>query len=423
MLLKILEVKKDSYGEELGFEKGDAIVSFNGFAVVDILDYMYYDAQTEFEMQVLTKDGEEVTVEVDKYEDESLGLTFEDDGLNIRTCHNNCIFCFVSQMPKGMRPTLYVKDDDYRQSFLCGNFVTLTNVSDEEIERIIRLNLSPVYVSVQTMNPTLREKMLNNRFAGKIEKQLRRLSEGNIQIHAQIVLVKGVNDGKELDYSIDKLYEIPTVKTVAVVPCGITKFRQGLYPIEDITAEYAREVIQAVNLANQRNGGNLVDLADEFYFKAGVELPPYENYGEFFQIENGIGMSVKFKRDVEEVIKLAKEENKPLLEKGNYITFCGTSVYNFMQEIVQTVQNACEGVQIKLVAIKNEFFGETVNCTGLLTGQDVVNALEEYKGQYETLLVPNPCLMQFEDVFLDGLTFKDLEEKLNLKVKRASITR
>ena len=418
MLLKITNVQKGSLGEEMGFEKGDALIAFDSYPITDILDYMYYDAQTVFSVKVLTKAGEEVTLDIDKDEDDSLGLTFEDDGLQIRTCHNNCMFCFVQQMPKGMRESLYVKDDDYRQSFLCGNFITLTNVSDEEIERIIRLKLSPIYVSVHTTNGELRKKMLNNRFADKIVDQLKKLSDGGIDIHAQIVLVKGVNDCIELHNTIHTLYEIEGVKTVAVVPCGITKFREGLYPIEDMTQEDAKGVIYLVTHINIAYGRNLVSVADEFYFKAGLELPPYESYGDFWQIENGVGMSVKFERDVKEAIAFAE---KPLLEPGRYLTVCGTSVFNFMSKIVKEVELACKDVEIKLVPVQNDFFGHTVNCTGLLTGGDIIKALEEYKGLYDTLLIPNPCLMQFTDLFLDGVTFEQMEKTLRMKVKRARI--
>ena len=418
-MLKIKEVEKQSYGEELGFEKGDTILAFDNNEAVDLLDYMYYDVQSQFSITVLTKAGEKVEVEVDKYEDEPLGLIFENDGLEIRTCHNDCLFCFVKQMPKGLRKTLYIKDDDYRQSFLCGNFVTLTNVSDEEIERIIRLNLSPMYISVHTMNGELRKKMLNNRFADKISKQLQKLCDGGIEVHAQIVLVKGVNDGKELDFTINELYKLSKVKTVAVVPCGITKFRDGLYPIEDVDGSYCASVIKQVEELNSANGGNLVALADEFYFKAGIDLPSYETYGDFWQVENGVGMSVKFMRDVEEIIKYT---DKPLLEKGRYITFTGTSIYEFMKTVVKKVEEACDGVTIDLVAIENDFFGHTVNCTGLLTGADVMKKLLPYKENYDCLLVPNPCLMQFEDLFLDGVTLEQMAKELGLKVVRAVLS-
>lgn len=416
-MLLIDKVDKKSYGaKELGLEMGDSIISFNGYPTEDILDYVYYDGQENFTMDVLTKDGETVTVDVDKYEDESLGLTFADDGLKIKTCYNDCIFCFVKQMPCGMRPTLYVKDDDYRQSLLYGNFVTMTNVTDADLDRIIRLQFSPLYVSVQAMNGEVRKKMLNNRFADKIWYQLKRLEEGGITVNAQVVLVKGVNDGKELDYTIDKLYELKNVVSAAVVPCGITKFREGLYPIEDIDRDYARSVIEQVESANSRHGGSLIQLADEFFFKAELPLPPEEYYGDFPQIENGIGMSLKFKQNVEYLVANAK---KPLLPPGSYLTISGTSIYKFMCGIVKTVEDACPNVTIKLLPIENDFFGHTVNCTGLLTGGDVLRAVQKLDEKFDVLLIPDSCLMRGEDIFLDDVALTELSEKLGMKVVRA----
>lgn len=416
-MLLIDKVDKKAYGaKELGLEKGDAIISFNGYETEDILDYVYYDGQENFSMEVLAKNGERVSVEVDKYEDESLGLTFADDGLKIRTCHNNCIFCFVKQMPCGMRPTLYVKDDDYRQSLLYGNFVTMTNVSDKDLDRIIRLQFSPLYVSVQAMNGEVRKKMLNNPFADKIWQQLKRLEEGGITVNAQVVLVKGVNDGKELDYTIDKLYELKNIDSAAVVPCGITRFREGLYPIEDIDRDYARAVIEQVESANKRHGGALIQLADEFFFKAELPLPGEEYYGDFPQIENGVGMSLKFKQNVEYLVETSQ---KPLLRPGRYLTVCGTSIYRFMGDIVKTVEAACPEVSIKLLAVENDFFGHTVNCTGLLTGGDILRAVQNSGEKFDVLLIPDNCLMRGEDKFLDDITLQDLAEKLGVKVVRA----
>lgn len=414
-MLKIKTVDKKSYGRrQLGLEPGDAIISFDGYKTQDLLDYVYYDAKECFTMEVFTKDGETVTVDVDKYEDESLGLTFVDDGLKIKTCLNDCIFCFVRQMPAGMRPSLYVKDDDYRQSLLYGNFVTLTNVTDEELERIVRLQFSPLYVSVQTMNGELRKKMLNNRFADKIIYQLKRLEEGKIAVNAQVVLVKGVNDGKELDYTIDELYKLKNIVSAAVVPCGITRFREGLYPIEDIDKEYARSVIAQVESANKRHGGSLIQLADEFFFKADLPLPPAEYYGDFVQVENGVGMSVKFLQTVQNII----DSGKRLLKSGKYLTVCGTSVYKFMLKVLSSFEKAWEGVTISLLPIENKFFGPTVNCTGLLVGNDILNAVKLCGISYDTLLIPSNCLMMGEDKFLDDMTLSELSEKLGKPVLR-----
>ena len=418
-MLKIKKTDKRKYAHNyLGLEPGDSIIAFDGHEVEDILDYTYYDSLSQFEITVLAKSGERVTVQVDKDEDASLGLTFEEDGLQILTCHNDCIFCFVKQMPEGMRSSLYVKDDDYRQSFLHGNFVTLTNLSDKQLERIIRLNLSPLYVSVQTMNAKLREKMLNNRFAGKIKEQLTRLNDAGIQINAQVVLVPGVNDGNELDYTLEQLYKLQNVLSIAVVPCGITKFREGLYPISDIDSDYAKRVIYQIQKINVAHGKNLVVPADEFYFKANLPLPSDDFYGDFLQVENGVGLSVKFRRDVIEKIN----EKKQVLPSGKYLTVCGTSVYNFMSEIVALVQSACKDVTISLLPIENKFFGSTVNCTGLLVGEDILNAVKNCNIDYDVLLIPDPCLMQGEDVFLDGMTISDMAKKLGKVVKRASIS-
>lgn len=418
-MLKIKSVDKKAYGaKQLGLEPGDCIMAFDEYKTQDILDYIYYDGQENFTMDILAKNGDTVTVEVDKYEDESLGLYFEDDGLKTKTCLNDCIFCFVKQMPKGMRPTLYIKDDDYRQSLLYGNFVTMTNVTDADLQRIIRLQFSPLYISVQTLNGNLRKKMLNNRFADRINEQLKKLERGGITVNAQIVLVKGVNDGKELDYTIDELYSYNNIQTVAVVPCGITRFRDGLYPIEDIDKDYARAVIKQVESANKRHGGSLVQLADEFFFKAELDLPSAEYYGDFSQTGNGVGMSVKFKQTVLDLIERAE---KPLLAPGKYLTVCGTSVYKFMLEIVKTVERACPNTSIELLPIENVFFGSTVNCTGLLVGEDIYNAIKRANITFDTLLVPNSCLMQDEDKFLDDLTLTELAEKLEKKVVRAVI--
>ncbi len=418
-MLKIKQVDKRKYGYcYLGLEAGDSIVAFDGHKALDVLDYTYYDSLSEFDLTVLTKDNQEVTVRVDKDENKSLGLTFFDDGLQIKTCHNDCIFCFVKQMPCGMRDSLYIKDDDYRQSFLYGNFVTLTNVSDEDLQRIIRLKLSPLYVSVQAMDVNTRIKMLNNRFAGDIERQLNLLCDAGIEINAQIVLVKGVNDGKQLDYTLEKLFNLKNVLSVAVVPCGITKFREGLYPVEDIDEQYSKSVINQVESKNLKYGKTLVLCADEFYFRAKLPLPPKESYGEFLQVENGIGLCRAFEMRVQEKL----QTKKALLEEGEYLTVCGTSVYPFMQEIVNSVQNAQKNVSIKLIKVENNFFGTTVNCTGLLTGQDILKAVKSCGLSFETLLIPSPCVGVDGHTFLDGMTLSELECLLGKKVKSATIS-
>lgn len=418
-MLEIKKVDKRKYGYcYLGLEPGDCVLAFDGYKVQDVLDYTYYDSLSEFDMTVLSKDKKEITVHVEKDEDKSLGLTFKNDGLDLKTCYNDCLFCFVKQMPKGLRQSLYVKDDDYRQSFLYGNFVTLTNVSDEDLQRIIRLKLSPLYVSVQAMDPTVRAKMLNNRFAGKIYEQLTLLCNAGIKINAQIVLVKGVNDGAELDNTLEKLFSLPNVLSVAIVPCGITKYRDGLYPIEDIDREYARQILAQVQKFNDKYNKTLAFCADEFYFKANIPLPPKEVYGEFLQVENGIGLCRSFEIKVQDKLS----EKRRLLKPGKYLTVCGTSVYEFMKDIVKSVEQSMKDVSIKLIKVENNFFGTTVNCTGLLTGRDILSAVKNSGLDFDVLLIPSPCVGFDGQTFLDGTTLTQLQEELGKTVESASIS-
>ncbi len=402
-MLKISFVSDNSIAQELGLEVGDQIVAFDGYKVVDILDYLYYDKCESFTMTVLD-DKREHTFEIEKDEDETLGLTFYDDGLNIKLCHNNCVFCFVAQMPKGMRDSLYVKDDDYRQSFLYGNFVTLTNCTDEDIDRICRLNLSPLYISVHTTDSQLRQKMLRNKNAGKITQYLKKFADNNVVVNAQIVLCRGVNDGDALMRTIDELYSISSVANVAVVPCGMTKFRDGLTQIEDIDKNYAGNLIEQIRAKNAELN-DFVCLADEFYFKAGIQVEPYEFYGDFPQIENGVGLTAKFKKEILDSITDTTNYKKPLI-------ISGTSASEFITEMAQEVQKRCKGLNFKVLPVENEFFGKTVNCSGLLVGQDIIKAVKQSGIEYDYIVLPCSMLKNGEDVFLDGVTLKELEQNL-----------
>ena len=408
-MLTVKEIKKTGYFNNFQVKVGDVITAFNGLAVEDILDYLYFDAFTNFTL-TLIRNGEEITIPVSKGYDESMGLLFESDGLELTTCRNKCVFCFVDQMPNGMRPSLYVKDDDYRQSFLTGNFVTLTNVSDEQIERIIRLKLSPLYVSVQTMNGNLRKTMLGNRFADKITSQLKRLTEGGIKIEAQIVLVPNLNDGAELEYSVRSLYKLkPNLQSVAVVPCGITKFRNDLYKIDDITKGYADCVINQVNALNTEFQENFCIPADEFYFKAGKSIPEFRYYPTFSQVGNGVGLTAKFSKEIKNSLK---KKNRA----GKYLIISGESASEFIESQVEVVKRYCNNLTATVLAVKNEFFGDTVNCTGLLTGQDIEKAILNFKGDYDAVIMPCVCLRDGEDVFLDGLTAIQLKNEINKKI-------
>ena len=329
----------------------------------------------------------------------------------MKTCKNKCIFCFVDQMPKGLRETLYVKDDDYRQSFLCGNFVTLTNLSQEDEDRIVRYGLSPLYISVHTMNGALREKMMNNRFAGRISDQLKRFAGAGVVMHTQIVLVNGVNDGAELEYSARELFKLyPQVQTLAAVPCGVTKFRDGLYEIKDQNAEYCKGVIALADRLNEEFGVNFLTLADEFYFKAGMPVKPFEFYGEFPQIENGVGMTAKFYRELIESIEEREYER-------TFLLVTGTSAEGFIRDCVELVEKHCKCLKTHVIGVVNNFFGESVNCSGLLTGGDVLRACLAFSEPYDEVVIPSNMMREFEEVFLDGMTLDELKKRIGRPVR------
>ena len=412
-MLKINKVEKNSIGEEIGLVSGDEILAFDGYDAVDILDYLYYDEKEFFTLTVRQTNGDISTCEIEKYEDESLGLTFIDDNLGIKTCHNHCIFCFIDQMPCGMRDTLYVKDDDYRQSFLCGNFVTLTNLTKADEERIARLKLSPLYISVHTLNGELRKKMTGNRFADRIGEQIEKFAKAKITMHTQIVLARGFNDGQELEFTARGLFKhYPFVKTMAVVPVGMTKFRDGLTQIQDIDEDYAKSVITLARRLNAEFGQNFIQLGDEFYFRAGEEVEPYEFYGDFAQIENGVGTTAKFLKEIDESLENCKSDNKILL-------ISGTSAGEFIKKQAEKVAKAVSGLKVKVLSVKNEFFGESVNCTGLLTGGDIAKAVLSDGDGYDIVVMPRHVLKEKSDLFLDGMT---LEEFRKITKKEIRIT-
>ncbi len=403
-MLKVSYVDKNSIGEELKIKAGDLLLEYNGYPIVDILDYYFLEGQESFTLKI-SSCGKEKEFLIEKDFDETLGLCFEDDNLNLKICHNNCIFCFVAQMPRGLRKSLYVKDDDYRQSFLYGNFITLTNVSDQEIERIIRLNLSPLYISVQSMDMQLRQKLLNNKNAGKLQEQLKKLTDAGIVINAQIVLCRDFNDGDSLFYSLNELYKLsPLVDNVAVVPCGMTQFRENLTSIKPIDKEYAIELIEKIKEFNT-DKDNFAVLSDEFYFIAEKEVESYEYYKDFPQIENGVGLTAKFKQEVLDSIKKGINNSKVLLVSG-------TASAEFIKGLAEQVEKAVKGLQVSVLAVENKFFGPSVNCTGLLCGGDIIQAVKESKIQYDYMVIPCTMLKNDEDVFLDGVTLDKMQKEL-----------
>ncbi len=422
-MLKITKVKRNSIAAELGLEVGDIVTAFDGYPCEDELDYLYYVETDGFTMTVRDhRSGEEHTVEVEKDEGEDLGLSFEKKTA-IRTCHNRCVFCFVDQMPRGMRESLYVKDDDYAMSFTCGNFVTLTNLTDEGLERIIRLGLSPLYISVHTTNPTLREKLLRNRFAGKILEQIKKLAQNGVKMHCQAVVVPNENDGKELERTARELFAYyPAVQDLACVPTGITKYRDGLTYIPDIDKEYSEKLLELVDRLNAEFGVNFLLPADEYFVKAERKMKDRAFYGDFEQIENGIGLTTKF---LYEAFSALEETDGFVRKKAKkFLLVCGVSAAKTLRELVAACNEKLQGVTVELLSVKNDFFGETVTCTGLLTGTDIARAVEEYKssgGLFDELVLSGNTLKEFEDVFLCGMTLEGLKKRL--KTQRIRVNR
>lgn len=429
----IKEVLPGSIAEECGMEPGDILLKINGEEILDILDYRYMVQEEELVITVLSKQGEEVEVEIEKDFDEDLGIEFENAFMdNYRSCSNKCIFCFIDQMPPGMRETLYFKDDDARLSFLQGNYVTLTNMSEKDIDRIIRYHLAPINISFQTMNPELRCKMLNNRFAGEALKKADRLFEAGIAMNGQIVLCKDVNDRKELDYSIEQLIRyIPVLESVSVVPVGLSKYREGLYPLEPFSKEDARQVLAQIHGWQQHcmhaYGTHFVHASDEWYLLAELPLPDEDNYDGYLQLENGVGMLRLFEDEFMEAlayyrnkhVKAMENHEKHITQDGEkkrvVSVATGKSAYSMMNQLVQNAMDVFPEVKVQCYQIRNDFFGEQITVSGLITGGDLIAQMKE-KELGDVLLLPENMLKCNEDVFLDDVTVADAEKALQVKI-------
>lgn len=419
---KIVKVMPGSIAEELDIEIGDKLLSINNTDVKDIIDYKFLLADEFVIVQIEKKDGEIWELEIEKEYDEDLGIEFENSILdNARSCSNKCLFCFIDQLPKGMRKTLYFKDDDSRLSFLQGNFVTLTNMKDEDIDRIIRYRISPINVSVHTTNPELRIKMLNNRFAGNIYERLKRLAAANIDINCQIVLCPGLNNGDELKKTTEDLFKLyPSIKNVAAVPVGATKFREGLYQVTLYDKISSREEIINVSKLQKKYMKEInepfIRLSDEFYVLADIEIPPTEFYGEFEQLEDGIGMIRLFRNNIDETLtKLNKSIH------GSFTMVTGISGFKEIENAALKINNYNKNININVVKIINKFFGETITVAGLITGKDLIEQLKDFSlGDY--IIIPKNMLKSGEEIFLDDITIKDIETALNRRVIVAEYT-
>lgn len=403
-------------GEELGIEPGDKLLAINGSEIQDVFDYYYYEESEQLLLLIEKPDGEEWELEIEKDEDESLGIEFDQSLMDeYRSCRNKCMFCFIDQMPKGMRETLYFKDDDSRLSFLQGNYITLTNMSDHDVERIVKYRLEPINISFQTTNPELRCKMLYNRFAGEALKKVDILYRGQIEMNGQIVLCKGVNDGEELERTIrDLTGYLPYLKSVSIVPVGLTKYRDGLYPLEPFTKEDAREVLSVIHRWQekiyQEHGIHMIHAGDEWYVLAEEEVPEEERYDGYLQLENGVGMMRLLFNEVQEALSAVTGD-----ERQREISLAtGRLMYPYIGKILEEIRKKFPNITTHLYAIRNDFFGERITVSGLITGQDLTGQL---KGQPlgERLLLPCNMLKIGEPVFLDDFTLEEVENSLQVK--------
>lgn len=403
-------------GEELGIEPGDKLLAINGNEIQDVFDYYYYEESEQLLLLIEKPDGEEWELEIEKDEDESLGIEFDQSLMDeYRSCRNKCMFCFIDQMPKGMRETLYFKDDDSRLSFLQGNYITLTNMSDHDVERIVKYRLEPINISFQTTNPQLRCKMLHNRFAGEALKKVDILYRGQIEMNGQIVLCKGVNDGEELERTIrDLTGYLPYLKSVSIVPVGLTKYRDGLYPLEPFTKEDAREVLSVIHRWQekiyQEHGIHMIHAGDEWYVLAEEEVPEEARYDGYLQLENGVGMMRLLFNEVQEALSAVTGDGR----QREISLATGRLMYPYIGKILEEIRKKFPNITTHLYAIRNDFFGERITVSGLITGQDLTGQL---KGQPlgERLLLPCNMLKIGEPVFLDDFTLEEVENSLQVK--------
>lgn len=418
----ICDVSKDSIASELEIEPGDYLVSINDKEIADIFDYHYLVEDEYIEILIEKADGEEWLLEIEKDADEDLGLSFGESLMDrYKSCHNKCVFCFIDQNPPGMRDTIYFKDDDTRLSFLQGNYVTLTNLQEKDIERIIEYKLAPINISVHTTNPKLRCEMLHNRFAGRLLGYMDMLYKAQIPMNAQIVLCKGINDGKELEKTISDLLEYaPIIQSLSVVPVGLTKFREGLHKLEPFTCDDAKEVINIIHgfqdVAMERHGYHFVHASDEWYINAGVEIPNEDNYDGYIQLENGVGMTRLFLDEISASVEDFLADNEGECKKNICVsTISGVLAYPVFCDAMKIINKALPNAQINTYKIINNFFGEKITVTGLLTGGDIIEQLKD-KELGAALLIPSNTLKADEDIFLDDVTVDELQKALQVPV-------
>lgn len=420
MSCKITEVEKSSPAGRAGIKVGTHLVSINEHIVTDVLDYNFYSTEERLKLVLEDETGFKSVVCIKKMEYESLGLSFETYLIDKpKSCHNKCIFCFIDQLPKGMRETLYFKDDDTRLSFLTGNYVTLTNIKDSDLDRMIEQHISPINISVHTTNPKLRCEMLGNRFAGNVLNMMKRLQEGRIEMNCQIVLCRGINDKEELTLSLLDLTSMyPFVNSISVVPAGLSKYREGLYPLQDFTKQAAALVIDQVNQIGEeckkQVGNRIVYVADEFYLKAQRVLPDSSYYEEFPQIENGVGLLAFLQEEFYDALSNSDEKYLKAC-KGHFSIATGKAAFSFICSLVDELLKKCNNLNIDVYEITNYYFGENITVAGLLTGGDIAGQLKG-KPLGEKLFLSSSMLKNDQDIFLDDVTLDQLSEQLGVSI-------
>ena len=415
MAVKIYNVTKGSHAEKAGIKSGEILLKINSNEIVDVLDYRFYQVNRQLSLEI--SDGKNIrTVEIAKGEYDEIGLEFETYLMDEQhSCRNKCIFCFIDQLPKGLRKSLYFKDDDSRLSFLFGNYITLTNITEHEIERIIKMHISPINVSVHTTNPDLRCKMMNNRFAGDALKNLKRFADAGITLNCQIVACPGINDGDELLRTMRDLENLG-VEMTAIVPVGLTAYRDGLYPLVPYNKETAAQTLDLIeqygDMCKEKHGRRIFFACDEFYILAEREIPAPEFYEDFSALEDGVGMIAYLTDDVKWALEELENDENP---NHTVTVACGTGVFPFMKKIMAMINEKFPNITINTQPIKNNFFGGGVNVSGLVTGGDLINQLKG-KNIGERLIIPSSMLRFENDLFLDDDSTNDVERELNVEL-------
>lgn len=417
MSVVISSVTPGSPADKAGLHGGDTLISINDNEIVDVLDYRFYQDVTRPVLKYIDKSGKIKKAKIKKREYDELGLEFETYLMDKQhSCRNKCVFCFIDQLPPGMRESLYFKDDDSRLSFLFGNYITLTNISEHEIERIIKMHISPINVSVHTTNPELRVKMMKNKNAGKVLSIIDRFNAAGIKLNCQLVLCPGYNDGAELERSLTDLSALENAECIAAVPVGVTAYRDGLEKLETFNKETAGAVIDIIDrfgdFCQKKYGDRRVYAADEFYILAEREMPSAEYYGDFLQLENGVGMWALMKKEVEDALA-DMEETSGAPRKVSLAT--GEAAYPLIASVAKLCEEKRAGLECNVYAIKNEFFGGKITVSGLVTATDIIKQIGD-KDLGDELLIPATMLRSEGDMFLDSITLTELSERLNIKI-------